>query len=136
MNGKVVHFEVPAKNPKRAQSFYKYVFGWQMNDVPMPTGTYTLVTTAPTDKNGMLTEPGAINGGKMNMAKPFSGPVITIQVDDIDQSLEEVKKHGGKAVTKKTSMGDFGSYGYFRDSEGNFIGLFTPPSRQRIFANL
>ena len=129
MNGKVVHFEVPAKNPKRAQSFYKDVFGWQLTDVDMPDGTYTLATTAPVDKEGNLTEPGAINGAIMKERKPFSGPVITLQVDDIDESLKAVAKHGGKAVTKKTPMGDFGFYGYFRDSEGNLIGLFSPPQK-------
>jgi len=129
MNGKVVHFEVPAKNPKRAQSFYKDVFGWQMRDVEMESGTYTMVTTAPTDKDGMLTEPGAINGGMMKMAKPFSGPVITLQVEDIDEALKAVVKHGGKTVTKKTPMGEYGFFGYFRDSEGNLLGLFSPPQR-------
>jgi hypothetical protein len=129
LNGKVVHFEVPAKNPKRAQSFYKDVFGWQLTDVDMPEGAYTLATTAPVDKDGNLSEPGAINGGIMKQRKPFSGPVITIQVDDIDESLKAVTKHGGKAVTKKTPMGDFGFYGYFRDSEGNLIGLFSPPQK-------
>jgi predicted enzyme related to lactoylglutathione lyase len=129
MNGRVVHFEVPTKNLKRAQSFYKDVFGWQMNDVDMQEGAYTLVTTAPTDKNGMLTEPGAINGGMMKQRRPFSGPVITIQVDDIDESLKAVKQKGGKTVTKKTPMGEYGFFGYFKDSEGNLIGLFTPPQK-------
>jgi len=129
MTGKVVHFEVPAKNLKRAQSFYRDVFGWQTNEMPMGTGSYTLVTTAPTDENGMLKEPGAINGGMVKMAKPFAGPVITLQVDDIDESLKAVVKKGGKVVTKKTPMGEFGFYGYFKDSEGNLMGLFTPPQR-------
>ena len=129
VNGKVVHFEVPAKNLKRAQSFYKDVFGWQINEVKMPAGSYTLVSTAPTDENGRVKEPGAINGGIMKKQKPFTGPVITLQVDDIDETLKALVKHGGKSVTKKTAMGEFGSYGYFRDTEGNLIGLFTPPGR-------
>lgn len=129
MNGKVVHFEVPAKNLKRAQSFYKDVFGWQLTDVDMPEGAYTLVGTAPTDQNGRVTEPGAINGGMMKQRKPFTGPIITLQVDEIDEALKAVTKHGGKTVTKKTAMGEFGFFGYFRDSEGNLMGLFQQPQR-------
>lgn len=127
MNGKVVHFEIPAKNLKRAQSFYKDVFGWQINEVPMPQGSYTLVSTGPVDKDGRPAQPGNINGGMMKMTKPIASPVITLQADDIDAALDAVKKHGGKTVVKKTAMGEFGFYGYFKDSEGNLLGLFTPP---------
>jgi predicted enzyme related to lactoylglutathione lyase len=129
MDGKVVHFEIPAKNPKRAQSFYKDVFGWQMSDVPMEEGAYTMVTTAPTDDNGMPKEPGAINGGMMKQRKPFTGPIVTVQVDDIDDTLKAVKQKGGRTITKKTPMGQYGFFGYFRDSEGNLMGLYTPPQR-------
>ncbi|MDG6901265.1 MAG: VOC family protein [Nitrososphaerota archaeon] len=129
MNGEVVHFEVPAKNLKRAQSFYKDVFGWQLNEMSMPNGAYTLASTGPVDKDGRPSEPGFINGGMMKLAKPFSGPVVTIQVDDIDAALKDVKEHGGKPVVKKTPMGEFGFYGYFKDSEGNLTGLFTPPQK-------
>jgi len=128
MSGKVVHFEVPAAKPERARSFYQDVFGWKMNEVPEMD--YTLVTTAPVDRDGTLTEPGAINGGMMKRTKRFSGPIITIQVDDIDSALDSVTKHGGKAVVKKTPIGgNFGFSAYFKDSEGNLMGLFQAPSR-------
>jgi len=127
MEGKVVHFEIPAKNLKRAQSFYKDVFGWQMNEIPMEGGAYVMATTTPLDENQRPKEPGAINGGMMKQRKPFTGPVITIQVDDIDESLKAVKQKGGKAVEKKTPIGEFGFSAYFKDCEGNLVGLFTPP---------
>jgi predicted enzyme related to lactoylglutathione lyase len=127
MTGKVVHFEVPASKPKRAQSFYRDVFGWGMEE--MPEMDYTMVTTAPVDKEGRLTEPGAINGGMMKKTKRFSAPIITIQVDDIDSALDAVAKHGGKAVVKKTPIGPYGFSAYFKDTEGNLMGLFQLPSK-------
>ena len=129
MTGKVVHFEVPAKNMKRAKGFYSTVFGWKMNDIKGTGMDYTLVGTVGTDKNQVPTEPGAINGGMMKMQKPFTGPIITLQVDSIDASLRAIEKHGGKTVTKKTPMGEWGFFGYFKDSEGNLMGLFQVPSR-------
>ncbi len=127
MTGKVVHFEVSAKDLKRAKDFYSRVFGWKMNDVKGQM-EYTLVGTVPTDKNQIPTEPGAINGGMMKMQKPFTGPVITIQVDDIGAALKDIEKHGGKTVTKKTPMGGWGFFGYSKDSEGNLTGLFQVPA--------
>lgn len=127
MNGRVVHFEVPAKDLKRATAFYSDVFGWKMSVIPEMD--YVLVGTTASDKDGMPTEPGAINGGMMKKAHPVESPVITIQVDEIGAALKDVEKHGGETVVKKTSMGENGFFGYFKDSEGNMMGLFQAPAR-------
>ena len=55
MNGKVVHFEVPAKDLKRAKAFYSQVFGWKASDVDMPEGQY--VSTTDVDAQGRPTTP-------------------------------------------------------------------------------
>jgi predicted enzyme related to lactoylglutathione lyase len=125
MNGKVVHFEVPAKDLKRAKAFYSDVFGWRMTDVPEMN--YTMVGTTAVNKDGRPKEPGAINGGMTKKAHPVESPIITIQVDEIDAALKEVEKRGGKTVVKKTSMGENGFFGYFEDTEGNMMGLFQAP---------
>jgi len=125
MNGNVVHFEVPAKDLKRAKAFYSDVFGWKMTDIPEMN--YTMVGTTASDRNGRPKEPGSINGGMTKKAHPVESPIITIQVDDIDSSLKDVEKKGGKTVVKKTSMGENGFFGYFKDTEGNMMGLFQAP---------
>ncbi len=129
MNGEVVHFEVPAKDLKRAKAFYSQVFGWKMNDTPMPSGdTYTSLMTTPVDETGMRPKsPGAINGGMMQYRELYSGPVVTIQVDDITAALKSVESRGGKTVVGRTEMGQYGAFGYFRDTEGNLMGLFEAP---------
>src|SRR5260370_3209885 len=65
---RVIHFEVPTGNRASSKTFYSSVFDWQLNDMPVQmnggTGTYTSITTVPTDMSTMSpTEPGAINGG-------------------------------------------------------------------------
>ena len=128
MHGEVVHFEIPAKDTKRAKAFYSQVFGWKMNDSQMPGGgTYTSLITTEMDQNMRPRSPGAINGGMPKMEKPLTGPVITVQVDDIKGALMSIEKSGGKTVVKRTEMGQFGAYGYFKDTEGNLMGLFEAP---------
>ncbi len=122
MGAKVVHFEIPADDIKRAKAFYQEVFGWEMNE--SPGMEYVLVGTTKVDENGRPTEPGAINGGMTKKAHPVEAPVITIQVDEIDDALREVETHGGKTVVKKTAMGEWAFFGYFEDPEGNVMGLF------------
>lgn len=133
MHGEVVHFEVPAKDVKRAKAFYSEVFGWKTNDTKMPSGdTYTSLLTTPVDEKRMQPKnPGAINGGMMQSREPYTGPVVTIQVDDITISLRKVESHGGKTIVKRTEMGQYGAYGYFKDPEGNLMGLFEQPKMSR-----
>ena len=48
---KVVHFEIPVNDIKRAEKFYKSAFGWEINSIPEMK--YTLVTTSPVDEKKM-----------------------------------------------------------------------------------
>jgi uncharacterized protein len=119
---KVVHFEIPAANIDRAKKFYKSTFGWKI--IPMPEYNYNSVRTTEVDKKMMPKQKGVINGGLMKRDKIVKTPVITILVRDIDFALERVKQNGGKISMKKTAIGAMGFAAYFKDSEGNVMGLF------------
>ncbi|HIH45315.1 MAG TPA: VOC family protein [Candidatus Methanoperedenaceae archaeon] len=119
---KVVHFEIPAENMDRAREFYSSVFGWKMDSVPGME--YVFIITTPVDENNMPKEPGSINGGMMKRQEPVTSPVITINVSSIDNALKNVKKKGGDVVMGKMEVGDMGYTAYFRDTEGNVIGLW------------
>jgi predicted enzyme related to lactoylglutathione lyase len=86
---------------------------------------YTTVVTTPVDQQTQLpTEPGAINGGLMNRTPDLSVPVITIGVDAIDDTLKKVEAGGGIVVQPRTEIPNMGAYAYFKDSEGNVLGLW------------
>jgi hypothetical protein len=122
---KVVHFEIPVDDGARARAFYDAVFGWDLNEVDMGGGaTYTTVTTVPVDEQMMPTERGAINGGMMQRKDDPSTPVITVQVDSIDEALAKIEAGGGSTVTPRTAIPGMGAFAYFRDSEGNTMGLW------------
>ncbi len=122
---KVVHFEIPAEDLDRAKDFYGSVFGWELNTVPMPGGEYTIVMTTPVDEQTQLpTEPGAINGGMMQRDEQTPVPVITIDVEGIDDALKEIEAGGGTTVTPRTAIPGMGAFAYFKDPEGNVLGLW------------
>jgi uncharacterized protein len=122
MSGRVVHFEVPFDDPDRARSFYREVFGWQIQE--MADMGYNMVSTGPAGTDGMPSEPGFIGGGMMKRQAPVSTPVITVEVDDIDATLSEVAARGGSVAGPKMAVGDMGFAAYFLDSEGNLMGLW------------
>ncbi len=56
-------------------------------------------------------------------------PTVTVTVSDIDGTLANVKKLGGKVVEKKSAVGDMGFTAYFSDPEGNVIGLWQDTAK-------
>jgi uncharacterized protein len=119
---KVVHFEIPADDVERAKKFYKTIFKWEIQGAPEMD--YAIVRTAEVGEDMMPKERGAINGGMMKRSGDIRAPVITINVADIDKTLKSIEKSGGKTVVGKTRVGDMGHSAYFKDTEGNILGLF------------
>jgi len=50
--------------------------------------------------------------------------VVTIRVEDLDAATKKIEKIGGKVVQKKRAVGDMGFTAYFKDTEGNIVGLW------------
>ena len=125
---KVVHFEIPADDEVRARAFYGAVFGWQLQE--MPELDYTIAMTTPIDEQTQIPlEPGAINGGLMKRSAETPAPVVTVDVESIDISLKEIEAAGGSTVRERTEIPGMGAFAYFKDTEGNVVGLWeTPPA--------
>jgi predicted enzyme related to lactoylglutathione lyase len=118
----IVHFEIPVDDLDRAQKFYKSNFGWQLNYVKEMD--YTIIQTTEVDEKNMPKKPGSINGGMMKRSKNVNAPVVTISVTSIDDALAKIEKNGGKAIGKKMEVENMGWSAYFKDPEGNVIGLW------------
>ena len=122
MTGRVVHFEIPFDDGDRARAFYGDAFGWNL--MPLPEMSYTMVSTGPTSELGPPSEPGFINGGMLQRDTPVGSPVITVDVEDIDAALEKIERLGGATVVAKQAVADMGFSAYFKDPEGNLMGLW------------
>ncbi|UUZ55878.1 VOC family protein [Massilia sp. H-1] len=87
---RAVHFEIHASNPQAAIAFYASLFGWTFNK--WEGGDYWMIHTGPDEQPG-------INGGLMPRRGDLPYPplaavnafVITVDVDDIDASVERGK---------------------------------------------
>jgi uncharacterized protein len=127
--GKVVHFEIPVDDIDRAKNFYGSIFGWDLQTTQMGDGEYTTIIATPVDEQTrMPTEPGSINGGLMQRTESTPAPVVTIDVEAIDQALSQIAENGGTTVTPRTPIPGMGAFAYFKDSEGNVVGLWESTS--------
>jgi predicted enzyme related to lactoylglutathione lyase len=125
MSGRVVHFELPYDDGDRARAFYATAFGWQLTTVP--ENDYTLVMSGPSGEQGP-SESGFINGGMFQRQQPLVALNIVIDVENIEQALQAVNEAGGTTVSEREAVGDMGFTAYFKDPEGNLLGLWETAS--------
>ena len=107
--GRVVHFEIHAADPDRAERFYRRVFAWQISRWEAAPVDYRLITT------GADGEPG-IDG---NAVTAF---VCTVSVDDLAAVEAAEPEAGGEQVVDRQELENVGSFAYFKDTEGNIFG--------------
>jgi uncharacterized protein len=111
--GRVVHFEIVAKDAARSVAFYRDVFGWQVIE-PEGDEQYWLFRTG-----GEGTE---IDGGLMG--SHFAQPVInTVEVEAIRAGLERVAANGGRVVLGPRLIPGVGNHAYCADPEGTLFGV-------------
>lgn len=137
MPNRVVHFEVPATNLKRALDFYTEAFGWKMQKQGEEYGGYVVAMTGP---EGLPKKPDeiGINGGIYEVdKKDVNAYRCVIGVDDIEKAVKEVKTAGGKVYDdNKTPDGKelgeimdipgVGKWAKCEDTEGNLFSILQP----------
>ena len=124
---KVVHFEIPASDFKKAKAFYESVFDWK---VDMWGEEGAMATTTKVDKEQNPVEPGGINGGFYKRSGKSDQPTIVVQTDSIDETIKSIEKAGGKITTPKHAIGDWGFMADFKDPDGNDMGLWESPKNK------
>ncbi len=87
MKNKVVLFEIPASDCRKAKEFYEAVFDWKVE------------------------------------------PSFGVETDSIEKTLKAIEKAGGKVVTPKHSIGEWGFMADFADPEGNVMALWERPKK-------
>jgi uncharacterized protein len=118
---KVQHFEIPADDMARAKRFYNSVFGWKIQDVPGME--YAMADSVETDQNRQPI--GGTNGGILRRNPDYADTTsITVTVQDVDSTIQNVIKAGGKLVREKRKFGSIGYVAYVRDTEGNVVGIW------------
>lgn len=130
MPNAIMHFEIPADDVERAKRFYERVFGWKIEQYPMPPGQeYWGVTAKDSDDQG-------INGGLMKRQMPDQPFTNYVTVESIDVMIPVVHAQGGKVVLPKQEIGGgMGWIAAFMDPENNLIGLHQAgPNVQQMTA--
>ena len=91
--GQFVWRELMTSDIQKARGFYGELLGWSFVDMPMPTGTYTIVKKGEEQVCGMMqTPPG----------DPTPTSWLTyISVPNVDGCLEAAAANGGKRSRRR-----------------------------------
>ncbi|REL23999.1 VOC family protein [Rhodohalobacter sp. SW132] len=119
MNGHL-YFEIHADDLDRAAKFYSTIFRWIVDetgeDLPVEYRRIDAGGTA----GGLLKRPADIPPAECGV----NAFVCSIEVDDFDQTAENILENGGKTALPKFAVPGVCWQGYFIDTEGNTFGIF------------
>jgi predicted enzyme related to lactoylglutathione lyase len=109
---RVTHFDILSEDPAKLIEFYESVFGWKFNKWEGPM-EYWMISTG---------EGPGIDGG-MSLKGPQSSNANTIDIEDLDETIEKIQENGGILLSPKSAIPGVGWFAMFKDSEDNVFGL-------------
>ena len=115
MSQRVTHFEIPSDDPRNAIDFFSTVFGWSFSK--FGDQDYWFAQT------GSESAPG-INGAIMKKRQPQQPLVNSINVTDIDHTIEAIQNAGGHIVVPKHSIPEKGWLCFFKDLDNHIHGVW------------
>ena len=126
MKNKACFFEIPSSDVVKAKTFYEKVFDWK---VELHGDEGAMALTTPADKDYNPIEAGGINGGFYKRKSKDDHPSVGVETESIDNTLKAIEKAGGKVVTPKHAIGEWGFMADFTDPEGNVMSLWERPKK-------
>ena len=112
--------EIPVTNMKRATSFYRELLGIDVHEMKLGNNDYALFAVNDKFNSGCL-----VKGD--GYVPRMDGVVVYLNGgSDLSGVLARVEKAGGKVLLAKTFLSaEAGNIAYFKDTEGNKIGLHS-----------
>jgi len=120
MTHRVTWFEIPVDDMTRARRFYEHVFGVHLE---LQDFGNLLMAWFPAG-HGNAGATGSLVKGDSYIPS-HSGSMVYFDVGDIDAVLERVSAAGGRTISARMSIGEYGFVGHFEDTEGNRVALHS-----------
>jgi predicted enzyme related to lactoylglutathione lyase len=112
-----VHVELNTTDVDKAKAFYTKLFAWKLEDVPMPGGSYTMISVGEGTGGGIMKHP---------MPGAPSMWLSYVQVDDIAAATQKAKSLGATVIKDVTEVMGAGWLSIIVDPTGAPLGLWKP----------
>lgn len=130
----VVWFEIYVEDMERARAFYEATLDVVLEKMLPPTEEMSKEANmemwsfpGPRDSETAMTTPGA--SGMLVKMEGFGpgagGTLVYFGCEECGATAARAVKNGGRTVSEKMSIGEYGFIALVRDTEGNMIGLHS-----------
>ncbi len=110
--------ELMTNDVEAAKGFYSKVFGWKLEDMPMPGFTYTLVNVEGQPAGGMMKTPPEAQAAPNCWS-------LYVTVDDVDATAKTVVEQGGRLLVPLRDIPMVGRFCVIQDPQGAVISAIT-----------
>lgn len=117
--GSVHWTELHSTDPEADLAWLVATFGFDLEEMPVPDGVYTVLKTGPEQAAG-----GVVKSFMRGAPSMWLSWVV---VDDVDATLERVRRCGGQVFGEPMDMQGIGRMCVVADSTGAAFGVITPP---------
>ena len=113
--GMISWTELFSQEPDESQAFYSQLFGWEIDEMEILNGTYTMFHCGKTPVAGLVkpTIPGLEASQWLNY----------ITVTMLEEALEKCLALGGSVILEPTPLPQ-GRFAIIRDTQGTAVGLY------------
>ncbi|QQX80598.1 VOC family protein [Shewanella sp. KX20019] len=119
LQGQPCWVELASRDITVSKPFYRGLFGWGIVDLPVPQGTYSMFNLEGDDLGAMYQLPD-----EMVKAGDLSRWLIYFAVDNLDNTLVDVRGAGGTIVLGPHDVGESGRMATILDPEGAKFALW------------
>jgi uncharacterized protein len=121
MQNSITWFEIPCQDLKRAAKFYEQMLSVELEQTEFMGVPHGIFPASEGALRGALIQ-------DVNRRPSNTGTLVYLNAGGkLDACLERAAKHGGTVEVPRTSIGPQGFVAMVRDTEGNLVGLHTPP---------
>jgi predicted enzyme related to lactoylglutathione lyase len=117
-----VHVELNTNDVAKAKGFYGKMFDWKMEDMPMDSGTYTIIGVGEGTGGGLMKNP---------IPNAPSFWLSYVVVDDIDAATKKAKSLGATVMKDVTEVPGMGWFSIITDPTGAALGLWKPKPKAK-----
>jgi len=116
MAGEIVHLEIPSRSFERSASFYAKLFGWRTDG--QQVGGHLRFELP----GGEASTTSSLVRSALAQA---TGPLPFVAVDDVDATLAEAERQGGRVLARRLPLAGHSQYGLLADVDGNVIAVVS-----------
>jgi uncharacterized protein len=110
-----VHIELNTTDLSKAKAFYGQLFDWKMEEMPVPEGSYTMISVGEGTGGGMMAQ---------LIPNAPSAWLPYVSVDDIAVATHEAESLGATVMKDVTEVKDMGWFSIIVDPTGAVLGLW------------